>query len=327
MRRKLTILVLSGTILAACTKARDFSEDYQRYEEAFRQQNPYTVHWVDRDGFKLHAREFLPATSRASGPPIILMHGFPDSSHLYDRIAPLLAKERRVMAFDFLGWGNSDKPADHVYDVASLRRDLEVLIDHFGARKAVLVVHDASGQPGIDYALDNPGRLAELVLLNTYYGPSDKLVAPPAIDRFSTPGLARDFLVFGAERSDGRWQSGLMDQVGQFFADEAARDTYLPVFAHQALEIRPAFFGLNRILRHEIALREGRLDALRRLTVPTKIIFGAEDPFLNAEVAREFHEMLPNSELHLVAGGGHYVQLDRPDAVAALILAEPTQGR
>ena len=52
-----------------------------------------------------------------SDAPYILMHGFPDSLHLYDRLAPLLAKKRRVITFDFLGWGNSDKPEDHRYDV------------------------------------------------------------------------------------------------------------------------------------------------------------------------------------------------------------------
>lgn len=324
MLKAAIVSVVAATILAACTDTRDFANDYQRYEEAFRHQHPYTVHAIERDGYMLHAREFIAAADGHAGPLLILMHGFPDSLHLYDRIAPLLARERRVVTFDFLGWGHSDKPTDHTYDVASLKRDLEAVIDYFGPEKAVLVVHDASGQPGIDYTLDNSGRVAELVLLNTYYGPSDKLVPPPAIDRFSTPGLMRDLLVFGAKRSDGRWQGGVMDQVGQFFFDQEARDVFLPLFAHQALEIRPAFFGLNRVLRNEIAAREERLDALRQLTVPTKIIFGVEDPFLNVDVAREFDEMLPNSELHLVEGGAHYVQLDRPDAVAALILAKPS---
>ncbi len=166
--------------------------------------------------------------------------------------------------------------------------------------------------------------MAELVLLNTFYAPSDKLVPPPAIDRFSTPGIIRALLVFGSNRSDRFFQSGLMNQVGQSFEDKEARDTYLPLFAHQALEIRRAFFGLNRVLRAEIGARKERLHALSELTVPTKVIFGAEDPFLNVDVAREFHEMLPNSELHLVEGGGHYVQLDRPGAVANFILAKPS---
>lgn len=324
MLRALPALVFIGATLIACAQAKEFSATYESYEQAYRQQHPYIVHAVERHGLTLHAREFVPAAGDASGSPIILMHGFPDSLHLYDLVAPQLAMERRVIIFDFLGWGQSDKPVDHIYDVASQRRDLEAVIDHFGLETTVLVVHDSSGQPGIDYTLDNPGRVAELVLLNTYYGPSDKLVPPPAIDRFSTAGIWRDLQVFGANRSDSRWLSGFMDQVGQFFEDDQIRDTYLPLFAHQALHIRPAFFGLNRVLRAEIAAREERLDALRRLTVPTKIIFGAEDPFLNVDVAREFHEILPNAQLHLVEGGAHYVQLDRPDAVAKLVLTKPS---
>ena len=241
MSRSAALSVLTAITLAACAPALDFSEHYARYEEEFRHQHPHVIHAVDRDGMALHAREFVPGNrTSASGPPIILMHGFPDSLHLYDRLAPLLATNRRVIAFDFLGWGSSDKPEGHAYDVASLRRDLESVIEHYGFTEVVLVVHDASGQPGIDYTLDHPNRVAELVLLNTYYGPSDKLVPPPAIDRFSSPGVLRDLLVFGATHNDARWQSGFMDQVGQFFEDEEVRTIYLPLFSHQALGIRPA---------------------------------------------------------------------------------------
>ena len=101
---------------------------------------------------------------------------------------------------------------------------------------------------------------------------------------------------------------------------DEARATHLKVLAYQSLDIRPAFFGLNRALRDELRARQRRLPELRALDVPVTIVFGADDPFLNAEVAREFHGILPNSELHLVADAGHYVQLDQPAAVAAPIL-------
>ncbi len=321
--RKIMAMTLLATLLSACGGTQDYSQAYQAREVAYRAKHPYTEHAIVRDGHTLYAREFTPPSGSSSTPLIILMHGFPDSLHLYDRLAPLLATQRRVVSFDFLGWGRSDKPTDHRYDVASLRRDLDRVIAHFDARQVVLVVHDSSGQPGIDFALDHPDRVAELVLLNTYYGPSDKLIPPPAIARFSTPGLARDLLVFGASHSDARWQNGYRDQIQQFFENAEVRADYLDLFAHQSLSIRPAFFSLNRVLRQEVAARASRIAALRQLPVPSKIIFGAEDPFLNAEVAREFHDILPQSQLHLVVGGAHYVQLDKPEDVAALILAEP----
>jgi len=313
--------LIAAFILSACGSVDDYSGAYAKYDKDFRLQHPLTVHEIDRDGQKLNAREFKAASNSGNeNPPIILMHGFPDSLHLYDRLAPLLTAQRQVVSFDFLGWGNSDKPQNHIYDVASMRADLEAVIAHFKFDKFVLVVHDSSGHPGIDYALDNPTRVAELVLLNTFYAPSDSLVPPPAIRRFSTPGIARDLLVFGTGLSDARWQSGYLEQVGQFFDDDKMREKYLPIFAHQAMKIRTAFIGLNHVLREEIMARQDRLDELRQLSVPTKIIFGAEDPFLNTKVAREFDNYLPNSQLLLVKGAAHYVQLDKPQTVANFIL-------
>ena len=61
---------------------QDLKKTCRRYEASYRRQHPYTAHAVDRDGFTLLAREFVPAAGGSSGPSIILMHGFPDSLHL-----------------------------------------------------------------------------------------------------------------------------------------------------------------------------------------------------------------------------------------------------
>ena len=312
-----------GTLnITGCASAEDFSKTYQEYNSTFERQQGHTIHVVPRDGYKLHAREYLPVGSPPDSASFVLMHGFPDSLHLYDQLAPLLATKSRVITFDFLGWGNSEKPVDHVYNVASLRRDLEAVIEHFALKEVRLVVHDASGPPGIDYVLDNQAKTAELIVLNTIYGPSNKHVIPPSIDRFSTPGLRRYLLVRGATISDSRWQDALSTQVGAFFADPLVREKYLPIFVHQALRIRPAFFGLTKVWKAEIQGRAGRLEQLRELGVPTKTIFGASDPYLNPDLARELNQIIPKSKLYLVASAGHYVQLDRPAEVARLILGE-----
>lgn len=319
IRSSIAIIGL-GLALTGCAAKQELAGFYERHEATLQTNQPHTIHRVRRGDHELHVREYAP-TGEVSSSPIILMHGFPDSSHLYDRLAPLLAAERQVIAFDFLGWGLSDTPDDHVYDVASLRRDLDVVISHFDFDKVTLVVHDASGPPGIDWTLDHPSRAAGLVLLNTLYAPSKHRVLPPTIERLSTPGSRRNLLAFGINRSDGQWQQGLTEQVGEFFVDPEMRDTYTKVFAHQALAIRPAFLGLTSVWKKEVQAREERLSELLALQVPTKIIFGAEDPYLTADLAREFDSLLPNSELHLIANAGHYVQLDNPEAVAKAVLA------
>jgi hypothetical protein len=63
------------------------------------------------------------------GAPIVLMHGFPDNTHLYDRLVPHLAGRRPVVRFDFLGWGRSDKPTGYPYTAANQVGDLAVVTE------------------------------------------------------------------------------------------------------------------------------------------------------------------------------------------------------
>jgi haloalkane dehalogenase len=138
-------------------------------------------HRVPRDPYHLYAREYPGAE-----PAIVLMHGFPDNLHLYDRLVPELTG-RRVVTFDFLGWGGSDKPTGYPYTATNQTGDLDAVIDQLGLQQVTVVVHDASGPPGIDWALKHPDRVAALVLLNTYYSQMPGLRSPEAIWLFSTP--------------------------------------------------------------------------------------------------------------------------------------------
>ncbi len=316
--------ILVSTALAAGCGATDTQSDVEAYERAYSAKYDYETHSVPRGNWNLQARAFGP--SEANGKPtILLLHGFPDSLHLYDRLSPLLGSARRTIAFDFLGWGDSDKPADHRYDAASLRADLEAVVAYFKLERVVLVAHDASGFPVIDWALDNPERIAGLVLLNTVYMPSETLRPPESIALFSTPGLKRDISVLASGYFDGMWQSRFMEQVSQFYCDPKVREEHLKILSYQSFAMRPAFFGLNEVLIQEVRSRQGERARMRNFTPPVLIVFGAEDPSLNVGVARDFHAAFPNSELHLLDGACHYVQLDAPDAVAKLILGADMQ--
>src|SRR6516164_4085122 len=115
-------------------------------------------------------------------PALILMHGFPDDSRIYDRLVPLLSP-RRAVAFDFLGYGGSDRPQAGAPGPPGHLHQLGAVLDELGIETAVLVGHDASGPVAIDYALTAPDRVGRLILLNTYYGHAPALSArddPPA---------------------------------------------------------------------------------------------------------------------------------------------------
>ncbi len=275
---------------------------------------------VPRGPYRLHA-ELIPGT----GPPVVLMHGFPDNTHLYDRMLPHLAGRRALVRFDFLGWGRSDKPRGYPYTAGNQVGDLAAVIDtvteRFGADRLMLVAHDASGPPGIDWALANPRRVARLVLLNTYYHWTPSLRRPPAIALYSTP------VVRVAARALARWRPDLDRrlytwQVGRFVRDSRVRGPLVAQLYEQFPPARPAFWRLNDDLLGTVLTRRRRMPQVRRFDPPVRVIFGACDRYLNPRVARQFAALFPNSQLHLLDNAGHYVQVDQPERVADLIAAE-----
>jgi haloalkane dehalogenase len=257
------------------------------------------------------------------------MHGFPDNLHLYDRLSPCLSPPRRVIAFDFLGWGASDKPPGYPYTAANQVGDLDAVIAQMRLQDVVLVAHDASGPPAIDWALAQPGRVAGLVLLNTYYCAMPTLRPPEAIFLFSTPGIRN--VARPVSRIFDHWLFRRMYrwQVGRFFRDAEVRNTFLPLLNQQfdaTPSARPAFFRLNEDLLPTIRSRTKMLPKLKEFKRPVRIVFGDADPYLNKGVALRFSEIFPMSELFLVPGARHFVQMDEPEQVAQLILDMPGKG-
>jgi pimeloyl-ACP methyl ester carboxylesterase len=283
----------------------------------------YEEKFVQRERHRIYVRDH-PGTE----PTIILMHGFPDNLHLYDRLVPHLSPTRRVVLFDFLGWGGSDKPEGYPYTATNQVGDLDAVIAQLGLRQVTLVVHDASGPPGIDWALTHPERLAGLVLLNTYYCEMPTLRPPGAIWLFSTPvvrSVARP-----ASRMFAHWLFRRMYgwQVGSFIRDADVRREFVPLLYQQfdaTPSARPAFFRLNVDLLPAVRSRAAMIPRLKEFRRPVRIIFGDADPSLNSGVARTFHQFLPGSELFLIPGAQHFVQLDEPEQVARLILSMPTR--
>jgi pimeloyl-ACP methyl ester carboxylesterase len=277
--------------------------------------------FVQRNGHRISVREHPGAE-----PAIILMHGFPDNMHLYDRLVPHLAPPRRVVLFDFLGWGESDKPAGYPYTADNQVGDLDSVITQLGLGPVTLVAHDASGPPALDWALTHPERLAGLVLLNTYYCDMPTLRPPLAIWFFSTPVIRN--VARPLSRLFGNWLFRQMYwwQVGSFIRYEDVRREFVPLL-YQQFDARPsarsAFFRLNVDLLPMVRSRNQMIPKMKEFRRPVRIIFGDADTSLNSGVARTFHELFPGSELFLIPGAQHFVQLDEPEEVARLIRTMP----
>jgi haloalkane dehalogenase len=282
----------------------------------------FTEQFVRRDQHRIYVREYA-----GEEPTIILMHGFPDNLHLYDRLLPYLSPARCVVSFDFLGWGASDKPPDYPYTAKNQEGDLDAVIRQRKLGQVVLVAHDASGPPAIDWALHHPEQVGALVLLNTYYCTMPTLRRPEAVWLFSTP------VIRSVARPISRMFNHLIFrrmywwQVGRFFRDAEIRNQFVPLLYQQfdaTPSTRPAFFRLNEDLLPTIRSRSQTAFKLKEFRRPVRIVFGGADPYLNRGVAQKFHELFPGSDLFVLPGARHFVQMDEPEQVASLILSTPT---
>jgi pimeloyl-ACP methyl ester carboxylesterase len=258
-------------------------------------------------------------------PPLVLMHGLPDDHRIYDELLPRLSP-RRAVAFDFVGYGRSDRTDGTDFSAAAHDAQLSAVLDSLDGDRAVLVGHDASGPDAILYTIAHPERVAHLVLLNTVFGNQPSLMWPEMTRLFSDPHLktlADDMVAdpnqllwllgrWGVQLdldADDPWGIVRHSILPQFYGDEHQPDAVASVRAWCA-ELRESL-GQQDELAHS--------GALARLEVPVSIIWGRKDRYLTPSLAGEIAGLFAEPAVHLLADAGHYPQHDQPDLVAELL--------
>lgn len=283
----------------------------------------FTEHSVPREQGNLYVRDY-PGVE----PAFVMMHGFPDHLGIYDELVPhLVAAGRRVVTFDFLGFGRSEKSAGATYTFADQLGDLEAVVEALALGPIVPVAHDSSGPAGINFALDHPHQVAELVILNSAYDDAKPTVWPEMITLFATKSLAALAIATATSPAQFGWLLGWQQErfvvhqspeqrdrfysgIGQLIADNFTRQP----------SGGPAFIQLASQFFDELARNSKRLPDLGTLTVPVKVIWGELDPYITADVGHDRASHFKNATLTLLPAG-HWLQADMPEAVAKEMLA------
>ena len=124
----------------------------------------FESHWIDTEIGRAFAR------SKGDGPPLVLLHGFPQTHVMWHRLAPTLAETYRVVCMDLRGYGWSSAPkgdaAHETYSKRAMGRDVITVMEALGAVRFALVGHDRGARVGYRLALDHPGRVERLSLLD-----------------------------------------------------------------------------------------------------------------------------------------------------------------
>ena len=123
----------------------------------------FQAHWIDTDGGRIFAR------SAGAGEPLVLLHGFPQTHLMWGRIAPKLAQRFFVVAMDLRGYGWSSAPrseAGALYAKRAMAADVVQVMERLGHVRFRVVGHDRGARVGYRLALDQPGRVEKLALLD-----------------------------------------------------------------------------------------------------------------------------------------------------------------
>jgi pimeloyl-ACP methyl ester carboxylesterase len=259
-------------------------------------------HFAIIDGVRLHYQE------KGTGTPLILIHGFTSSTYSWKDVFEPLAKNYRVIAVDLKGFGFSGKP-DGDYTRRAQAILVAHLLDYLKIDKAWLVGNSMGGEVSLNFALQNPQRVAGLILIDSAG------VSVPGSNSLA-PGYARvpvvgPVLIALALTSDRLVRQGLEKS---FYDDAKVTDERVAAY-YRPLKTRG---GQLAALRARTQAGQFPIEQdLNKISVPALIIWGADDALIPIEAGRKMNSLIKGSKLVIVERCGHVPQEELPERVFA----------
>jgi pimeloyl-ACP methyl ester carboxylesterase len=275
----------------------------------------FTSRYIDAGVVRLHT------VIGGDGPPLLLIHGWPQTWYAWRMLMPALAEDFEVIAVDQRGIGLSDKPQDG-YDTETLANDLVALMDALGHRRFALYGTD-TGMP-IAYALaaDHPERVERLVVSEAPLpgaSPSPPLFLPPQLnarlwhltfnqlpaDVNEALVRGREDIFFGSELAASAGTKKLPDETVKYYVDTLAADP-------EALRGSFEFYRAIPMTSTQNAERKNR-----RLKMPVLAIGGAESGMEGVEDTMKL--VADDVQGVVLSGAAHWVAEQAPDELLATL--------
>jgi haloalkane dehalogenase len=258
----------------------------------------FAPNYVEQDGLRMHYLD------EGEGDPVLLLHGEPTWAFLYRKLIPPLSVVGRCIAPDYFGFGRSDKPTDRGW--YSYDRHTEALtrfVVELELTNLTVVVQDWGGPLGFRLAVENPERVARLVVMNTGIGaraPNDDWLRFQAfVRRVDTEIVAGQLIRLSLV------QPTTDEVIAGYDAPFPVPEARIGIVQFPELVATGADHPSGPAM---LAVRE----QLRTFDRPALVLFGDSDPIFSRRAAEVMAELLPNAELDPpVEEAGHFLQEDR----------------
>jgi haloacetate dehalogenase len=285
----------------------------------------FESHWIDTAAGKLFAR------AGGNGPPLLLVHGFPQTHVEYHRIAPALAQHFRLILPDLPGYGWSDIPApdaDHApYTKRAMAAALVELMEKLGHVHFALCGHDRGGRVGYRMALDHPGRISKLAVLDII--PTLEMWrgmnAARAMQVYHWMFLAQrhplpETLISKAPVAYIDWTLGSWTPNGLAKFDPRALEHYRAFFSDPS-RIRACCEDYRAGQSTDVRFDEADFGAGKKITCPTLALWGSSGiPSKGDSPLDIWRRWAPKAEGFAI-DCGHFLPEEAPEATAEALIA------
>jgi len=244
-----------------------------------------------------------------TGPPLLLLHGYPDNLQIWSEVAPRLAGQFEVIAFDWPGMGYSEAWPGGATPFQMADRLVE-LLDAWGVAHATVAGMDVGGQPALALAAMHPERVERLIVMNSLVMWDEKTSWEIGVlrkfgwNRFLLRRCAR--LVF---------ERAVLTSMTSSLPSELRRDLWdsfrRPDVRHFIARLCAAYQGTLPKLA----------EAYRTIACPTLLLWGEEDRHFPPAHGERLNANIRSSSLEIIAGAHHWMVWDRAEEVARRILA------
>jgi pimeloyl-ACP methyl ester carboxylesterase len=270
---------------------------------------------VDLQGLKIFYREAGPSNA----PTVLLLHGFPSSSRMWEPLLPLLADRYHLIAPDYPGFGHSSAPppSSFEYTFDNLARVIRELTTTLGVTNYILFMQDYGGPVGFRMALSRPECVRAIIVQNAVsheqgLGPlweaRKKFWAEPINE---LKNLKANFTSFDATRQRHMGSSPNPDR----YDPDTWADEYAFLSRPGQADIQAALF-LD--YRNNVASYPLWQKWLREVQPPTLVVWGKYDPSFTVAGATAYAGDVPNAEVHLL-NAGHFALDEAADETALLV--------
>jgi pimeloyl-ACP methyl ester carboxylesterase len=264
------------------------------------------------------------------GPVAVFVHGFPESHRTWRALVPLLSDRVRMVMPDLRGFGATDKPQGiGDYATEKLLGDLDALADVLGLERFALVGHDWGGAIAWAAAIRGNPRVSRLAIVNSPHPAifQKSLIDDPAqraasqyMNAFRTPGMEAGIAAMDLETF---FDKSFARHVDLARVSEAERRAYLDDWGQPgALTAMLNWYRASAIKvprEGEDASVPAWVDAVPKIRVPVRIIWGLEDKALLPIQLEGIGEVGDDVEVYPLPGVGHFAPWEAPDKVAAAL--------